>query len=997
MTDGSSRVRSPQARLARMGYQQSEASWSHLRRFAGGDDVPDVVVEAFAAAPDPDLAVASLAAIAEAADDVDLLASIVANDDVRARLAAVLGTSEALGAFVARHPEVVADVADPALAGPAESARDTRAELLRVVDADPDAATPTAGLEPNRASDALRVAYHRYLLRLAARDLTQQWTVDRSGAALADLAAATLEAALAIARRAVGDSAADCRLAVIGLGKAGGRELNYVSDVDVVFVHEAVDGVDDDVALRAATQLASHLMRVCSAHTGEGTIWQVDAGLRPEGRSGPLVRTLASHLAYYDKWAKTWEFQALLKARPMAGDRDLGDAYADAVQTLVWQAAEREGFVSDVQAMRRRVVDHIPAEEIERQLKLGPGGLRDVEFAVQLLQLVHGRADESLRSPATLAALEALTAGGYVGRDDGAALAEAYRFLRSLEHRIQLHRLRRTHTVPVDENDLRRLGRGLGFHGDPVAGLTEEWRRQAREVRRLHEKLFYRPLLSTVAALPGDGLRLTPEAARERLVALGYADPRGALGHIEALSAGVARRAAIQRQLLPAMLAWFAEGPDPDAGLLAFRRVSETLGSTHWYLRQLRDVSESAEQLARVLGASRYAAGLIQNAPDVVAMFGHADELTPRPRERLLTEMTAAAQRYPDSGAAIHAVRAMRRRELCRIAIADTLGLLDVEAAGAALTDVTVATLSGALAAATAAVESELGRPLPTRMALVTMGRLGGHEMGYGSDADVMFVHVPRSGEQERVATDAAHAVAQEMRRMLAAPGDDPPLEVDAGLRPEGKQGPLVRTLASYSAYYERWSHVWEAQALLRADPAIGDPELGERFAAMIDPIRWPSGGVTEADVTEIRRIKARVDSERLPRGADPTLHFKLGRGGLSDIEWTIQLLQMRHAHNTESLRTTRTMPALAAAREAGLIDPEDADILAEAWRAASRVRNAVMLVRGRPADAMPAAMRDRAGVAYLLGYWPDGERMVDDYRRVTRRARGVVERIFWE
>jgi [glutamine synthetase] adenylyltransferase / [glutamine synthetase]-adenylyl-L-tyrosine phosphorylase len=997
VAEGSARGSSPQGRLARLGFRRAADSWAHLRELGREGEPVDDVVAAFAAAPDPDLAVASFAALVEAADRGGDLVDQVADDaDLRARLATVLGTSEALGAFLARHPDLVGELTGADLDGPAEPASQTRAGLLAAVDADPDSPTPTAGLEPAAAADALRVDYRRRLLRLAARDLTQRWSVEQSGAALADLAAGTLDAALAIARRAVGDPADSCRLAVIGLGKTGGRELNYVSDVDVVFVHEPADGVDDDTAFRAAHQLAARLMRICSTPTAEGSIWEVDAGLRPEGRAGPLVRTLASHLAYYEKWAKTWEFQALLKARPVAGDGDLGRAYADAVDPLVWQAVERDDFVADVQAMRRRVVEHIPADEADRQLKLGPGGLRDVEFAVQLLQLVHGRADESLRSPTTLDALDALTGGGYVGRDDGAALAAAYRFLRALEHRIQIYRLRRTHTVPVDDDDLRRLGRSLGFEGDPVAELTKEWRRHSREVRRLHEKLFYRPLLSTVAALPGDGLRLTPEAARTRLVALGYADPRGALSHIESLSSGVSRRAAIQRQLLPAMLAWFAEGPDPDAGLLAFRRVSESLGSTHWFLRQLRDESEAAEQLARVLGASRYASDLIQNAPDVVAMLGHDEELTPRSRDRLLTEMTAAAQRYPDSGAAINTVRAMRRRELCRIAIADVLGRLTVEAAGAALTDVTVATLSGALAAATAAVESDLGRALPTRMALVTMGRLGGHEMGYGSDADVMFVHVPHAGEPEKAATDAAHAVAQEMRRMLAAPGDDPALEVDADLRPEGKQGPLVRTLASYSAYYERWSHVWEAQALLRADPVVGDPELCQRFAAMIDPIRWPSDGLTDADVIEIRRIKARVDAERLPRGADPTLHLKLGRGGLADVEWTIQLLQMRHAHAVEGLRTTHTMSALAAAREAGLVEPDEADVLAEAWRTASGVRNAVLLVRGRPADAMPAAMRDRAGVAYLLGYWPDGERMVDDYRRATRRARAVVERVFW-
>ncbi|MDG4865853.1 bifunctional glutamine-synthetase adenylyltransferase/deadenyltransferase, partial [Streptomyces sp. T-3] len=310
--------------------------------------------------------------------------------------------------------------------------------------------------------------------------------------------------ALAIARAAAPADAALCRLAVIAMGKCGGHELNYVSDVDVIFVGEPADGADENKAMQAATRLASHMMRICSETTVEGTIWPVDANLRPEGRNGPLVRTLSSHLAYYQRWAKTWEFQALLKARPVAGDPELGEEYVETLAPLVWQASERDNFVSDVQKMRRRVVATIPAAEVERELKLGPGGLRDVEFAVQLLQLVHGRSDTSLRSGSTLEALGALAAGGYVGRADAAQLDEAYRFLRAMEHRIQLHRLRRTHLMPEDERDLRRLGRSLGLRTDPVAELNRAWRRHASVVRRLHEKLFYRPLLDAVAQLaPG--------------------------------------------------------------------------------------------------------------------------------------------------------------------------------------------------------------------------------------------------------------------------------------------------------------------------------------------------------------------------------------------------------------------------------------------------------------------------------------------------------------
>ncbi len=389
-----------------------------------------------------------------------------------------------------------------------------------------------------------------------------------------------MEAALAIARGEAPVDDEPCRLAVIAMGKCGGRELNYVSDVDVIFVAEPLPGGDEQAALASATRLAAAMMRACSVPTAEGTIWPVDANLRPEGRSGALVRTLASHLAYYERWAETWEFQALLKARPVAGDLELGRAYVDAVAPLVWTAAERPGFVEDVQAMRRRVEENVPARDADRQLKLGSGGLRDVEFAVQLLQLVHGRTDIFVRSPTTLVALEQLSTLGYVGRDDAAELDRAYRFLRTLEHRIQLFRLRRTHVVPRGAVDLRRIARSMGFRRDPETELTEAWRKHAREVRRLHEKLFYRPLLDAVARLEPGEARLTPEAARARLAALGYADPAGALRHLEALTTGVSRRAAIQRTLLPVMLGWFADAPDPDGGLLGFRRVSDALGNT---------------------------------------------------------------------------------------------------------------------------------------------------------------------------------------------------------------------------------------------------------------------------------------------------------------------------------------------------------------------------------------------------------------------------------
>jgi glutamate-ammonia-ligase adenylyltransferase len=293
-------------------------------------------------------------------------------------------------------------------------------------------------------------------------------------------------------------------------------------------------------------------------------------------------------------------------------------------------------------------------------------------------------------------------------------------------------------------------------------------------------------------------------------------------------------------------------------------------------------------------------------------------------------------------------------------------------------------------------------------MCVVAMGRFGGHECGYASDADVMFVHDPlpaagaagpEPGEPaaEEAATRAAHAVAEELRRLLALPAPDPPLLIDPGLRPEGRQGPLVRTLASYRAYYRRWSAGWEAQALLRAEPVAGDAGLGAGFTAMADEFRYPDGGIDQAALTHIRRLKARMEAERIPRGTDPALHLKLGPGGLADVEWVAQLFQLRHAHAVPALRTTRTLAALDAAATAGLLAAADRDVLAAAWLLAARIRDNLMLVRGRPSDVVPTRPPELSAVARLMGYGPgQSPVLLDDYRRTARRARSVMERVFY-
>jgi [glutamine synthetase] adenylyltransferase / [glutamine synthetase]-adenylyl-L-tyrosine phosphorylase len=965
----------------RAGENLRAAGW-----WAGDSLVPEYepVLVALSRSPDPDRALRAIDRMrtADTGGWSGLNQALATDRGLRARLVSVLGASSALGDFlVARSGEWRRLLTD----------RQTQP-------VDYPAVLSTAAQDSDNAVRDLRAAYRGLLLEIAAADLAHLIEPElpaldytQATARLTYLAEAAVRAALEVAQARAGVAGEKCRLAVIAMGKTGGRELNYVSDVDVLFV---ADG-DLDVA----TRIASTMMRIAT-----DACFEVDAALRPEGKAGPLVRNVDSHVSYYQRWARTWEFQALLKARPIAGDAELGEQYLDAVRPMVWAAADRDNFVDDVRAMRRRVEDHVPAELLDRELKLGRGGLRDVEFAVQLLQLVHGRADDALRLGSTVDALATLGERGYVGRTDAAELGESYRFLRMLEHRLQLQRLLRTHLFPADDDTegLRWLARAGGVkpaRGKPESQvLLEEFRRHLRRIRRLHEKLFYRPLLEAVARVPANALRLSAKQAEARLAALGYAAPDGVLRHIEALTAGVSRRAAIQSALLPALLDMFANTPDPDGGLLSYRRVSEALAATPWYLRVLRDEPAVVERLARLLGTSKLVPELMARAPEVLQFLGDADKLAGREPAEAARSLRQAVNRHSYLPNAVTAARSFRRHELLRVASADLLGFMDTLSVCHALSTVWAAVLQSTLAAVDRAEAVAAGSRL-ANVAVIGMGRLGGAELGYGSDADVLFVCEPADGASEEDAVKYASRVAQSVRKLLSSPSQDPPLQVDVNLRPEGRQGPIVRTFQSYRAYYAQWSLAWEAQALLRARPVAGDEELGERFIAMIDPIRYPELGLDADRIREVRRIKARVDTERLPRGADPATHTKLGRGGLADIEWTLQLLQLRHAHECPALRTTSTVDGLGAATAAGLVDEVDATALREAWLLATRVRNAATLVRGKQTDQPPSSGRELAAVASVIrqDVEADPGEFVDSYRRTLRRARSVVERLFYE
>ncbi len=982
--------------LARLGFTELGQVVPRLDRLEQATGVdPTELLTQFGELANPDAALVALLDLAER--HPAHLVPVLGEEAWSQRLLRVLGASSGLAEFVLRHPEEL-----PALQHYAEGRPDVDALYASLLES-VGAVNGVASMTGDPARVALRVRYRHHLLRLAAWDLGQADPLAALKSVteiLADLAGAALEASLAIARADVAtkgngpvvfaaEDVAQVELAVIGMGKAGARELNYVSDVDVIFVGQAAEGaeISDERAMTIATKLAMLTMRGLYEIAIEPPLWEVDANLRPEGKAGALVRTLDSHISYYQRWAKDWEFQALLKARPMAGSRALGEAYVAGTQPMVWSSASRESFVEQVQRMRGRVTDNIPADEVDRQLKLGPGGLRDIEFTVQLLQLVHGQHDESVHVQGTLVALSALAAGGYIGRAEADEFSQDYRLLRVLEHRLQLQRLSRTHLMPADAESQRILARASRL-GATADDLLTRWRRTKNAVRNLHERLFYRPLLSAVARAPEQGLSLTSAQAEARLAAIGFKDARGALAHIASLTSGVSRKAAIQRTLIPVLLQWFADGVDPDGGLLAFRRISDSLGDAHWYLRMLRDSQDAAQRLTQALSASRFVVELLERYPEGARWLESDEELRPRSWETLREETLATVARHADRDSAGQALRSARRREILRVALASIAGTIDVITLGHALSDITTAMLTGVLRS----IRRDEG-PWP-EFGIVAMGRYGGAELGFGSDADIMYVHRPVAGMEPELAQKRAEHIVAEIKRLTS--DDRLPLDLDLGLRPEGKNGPVVRSLRSYEAYYQRWSLTWEAQALLRARGVAGDHQLLTDFRILADRVRYPRN-IPETEVREIKRIKARVESERLPQGADPTRHLKLGRGTLSDVEWLVQLAQLRHGDSIPALRTPSTLKGLAAAEESGIIGEEDATKLREAWLLSSRLRSAMTLATNRTSDLIPAEVRQLEGIARLLEYPPGSAAVLDeDFLRVTRRSRQVFERLFY-
>ncbi|GIU97404.1 MAG: glutamate-ammonia-ligase adenylyltransferase [Actinomycetota bacterium] len=871
---------------------------------------PPELGRAIAEAPDPELARVALARVLEH----PVAREAFEHEAVRRVGVRLLGFSRTATDLLVRHPEEAWALADVGARG--------RAELEVELAGDLDRFGPAAGLRRFR---------RRAMLRIAARDLAGA-DVDSVVAEITRVADACLEAAVRLAGEG---------LAVIALGKLGGGELNYASDVDVLFVHaEAGAGSQE-----RSERLAAEVIRLLAEPTDEGIALRVDPTLRPGGRSGPLSRSLAAMLAYYERDSATWERQALIKARAAAGDRRLAAAFLEGVAPLVWPAHLEPAAIDEVRRTKLRLEEYVRLRGKELvEVKRGRGGIRDVEFAVQLLQIVHGRRDPALRGPGTLEALDALAAEGYVAEADAAALADAYRFLRRLEHRLQLVRDLQTHDLPADRRSRDVLARSLGL-ADADA-LVAELDRTTGLVRELHERLFYRPLLEAFAGPTAPRPGVDRAATEELLAGLGFAAPARGYELLARIVDPATRIGKVLAHLFPVIAPPLALGADPDAALVRLDRVAGALDARAADL--LASDPLLARRLAHVVAASSFATDLLAARPD---------------------RLEALARGGGDAQAALVGV-------VARIASRE----LSPRETGAALADVADRVVREAV--------DRAAPPLP--FAVIGLGKLGARELNVASDLDLVFVYEGEGPEDLEAAVRCAERVLAEIR----AAGWEP----DADLRPEGRSGPLARSLAGFLEYWQRYADPWEFQALLRARAVAGDEELGRRFERLAEELAYPPQGIGRERVAAMRRMRARIERERVRPPEAARFHFKLGHGSLADVQFAVELALLRHGGPDPSVRSRSTLEAIERLAEHGRLAPGTARDLGEAFVFLSDVKNALEIDRRLHAEALPVSPQEQTVLARRLGYeaYPR-QAFLHDYVRITRRARRAMERVFHE
>ena len=840
--------------------------------------------------------------------------------------------------------------------------------------------------------DVIRRFRRRETLRIGARDLIGSATVEETTLELSYLADVCLQAVFEIARdslrahyKLTGDAiTASGRFAIIGMGKLGGQELNYSSDVDVIFVYAEEGNLTATLTNHQFfTKLAEEIIHAVGAASAEGNIFRIDLRLRPEGTSGPLVRSLDSCENYYAEFGETWERMALIKARPVAGDEQVGAEFIEMVQPFVYARHAGGNVIQQMAVLKKRIEDEVVREgRLTRHVKLGIGGIREIEFIVQSFQILRGSRLTQLRDRNTLRSLVGLVKTKTLTAEEALKLAEAYRFLRNVEHRLQMEMELQTHTIPDEEHALYRLARSLDF--TVVEGFLMAEERHTAAVRKIYE---------SVLANAGGGVATTAERLLagdklpKALAGAGFADVPAAVKVVENLWHGPGFGHVSQRtkelfvQLFPTLLGWATQAADPDAALARFDKFVSSYGSRGLLYEMFAGNPKLVEMLMRLGDASRYLSDALARQPELFDGIVSGVTLSdPKSLTRMCEELSAP---QPEGIEPMETARRWERSEMVRIGIEDVIALVDLEQTHVEMTSLAEACLRFAVEQTQRASKR---KRFP--FVVIGMGKFGGMELGYGADLDVLFVGGTGAGDQAE-ASKLASGVIDFMSRQTSAGNLFP---VDARLRPDGEKGTLASSLDAHREYYAKRAQLWERQALIKARFVAGDVKLGREFMQMVHEAVY-GRAVTADELAQIRQMRHRIETERGDQ-QHVDLEFKTGPGGLVDVEFLTQALQLRHGHAHPQLRTAHTLAVLNRLTALGIIEEEQSALLRRNYFFLRRIESVLRRVENTSVSKIPAEDREQLRLAKRLGF-PSAMDFLKTYRHATRKIRETYDQIF--
>jgi len=996
--------------------------------------LPDLLA-ALQRMPDPDLALNNLERFLQAVLDRRFLLTLF-RDSPRTLhlLLTIFGSSQFLGDIVIRHPQLFEWLLEPGIVRLAKRKADLADEAREAL-----AAAPTL----EKRWDRLRRFKTQEILRIGLQDLLGRQSLVGITEELSNLADVVLQAAYAFCQeelvrrhglpQAEGETGrpGECPFVVLGMGKLGGRELNFSSDIDLVFVYEAEgdsSGIPEASGARLGRvsnqeffrKLGEMLVKGLGEVTPEGHLYRVDMRLRPEGRTGSLAASLRTCEIYYEAWGQTWERQALIKARPVAGSPALGEAFLRLVAPFVYRQYLDFSALTEIRAMKDRINLAVAQDRrARRNVKLGYGGIREVEFLVQGFQLLHGGKNPWVREANTLRALHRLMGQGLLADADYQILVEAYTFLRKLEHRLQILHDRQTHTLPEAARELETLARRMGYqppeNPEPAAALLEEYGRHTAAVRALYDAFLGRlqPRGDEPAEDSADPVGLffsadlPVEQLRGRLEQVGFEDVERALRNFQAMREGqpfahyspqtrqaLARIAPLLVQELPAV-------PDPDLALTQFERFVTLVAPRTTLVSLLADRPGALALLVRLFGTSEFLSATLLHHPDLLDVLLAPEPFTRQGRSRLREDLDRSIGAAAPGSARLDALRRVKKAEELRIGLQDVLGQADVIATNLALTHLAEACLESVLRMAEEDLAPRFGRPDPPGFTIVAMGKLGGMELGYASDLDLMFVYRQdgtSTGPERLSHVEYFSKLGDRVTKILTSiTQEGHAYRVDTRLRPGGGKGELAVPLAGIDAHLGRMAELWERQAYIKARPVAGDPAVGTAFLARAHAFVYeaPVG----PDLRErIHAMRNRLEVER--GGTNKAAHVKVGAGGIVDIEFLVQYLQLRHGREVRGLRTPNTLEALRQAAEGGLLPSGDAADLADSYRFLRRVENRLRIVADLSVSTLPASPARLEKLAKRMGYRaqadrPGREAFLGDYAAHTGRVRAIYATVF--